>query len=104
MRRVCCDLLFPFNWWKLSGRAELCHFGLAMTARQANGSHLLDIGLFGDFILADCEATRHDRSTTPVTGVGGEMTGTVFSYGAPSRFPKTTAHPNPWMIEASVHT
>jgi hypothetical protein len=73
MRRVCGDLLFPFNWWKLSGHAELCHFGLAMTARQANGSHLLDIGLFGDFILADCQRTRHDRSTTPVTGVGGEM-------------------------------
>ena len=73
MRRVCVDLLFPFNWWKPSGHTELCHFGLAMTARQANGSHLLDIGLFGDFILADCERTRHDRSTTPVTGVGGEM-------------------------------
>src|ERR1700756_1738187 len=28
--------------------------------------------------------------------------GTVFSYGAPSRFPNTTAHPNPSMIETSV--
>src|SRR6201981_1553658 len=63
MRRVCVDLLFPFNWWKPSGHTELCHFGLAMTARQANGSHLFDIGLFGDFILADCGGTRHDRST-----------------------------------------
>jgi hypothetical protein len=72
-----CDtsetLLLPFNWWKLLRHAEPCYFGLPMTARQANRSHLLDIGLFGNFILADCKRARHDRSTTLITGVGGEM-------------------------------
>ena len=73
MRHVWKYLLLPFNRWKLLRHAEPCHFGLPMTARQANGSHLLDIGLFRDFILADCKRTRYDRSTTPVTGVDGEM-------------------------------
>jgi hypothetical protein len=77
MRRVCGDLLFPFNWWKLSGHTELCHFGLAMTARQVHYT---------------CHRSRRRDE------------GTVFSYGAPSRFPKTTAHPNTSMIETSVHT
>lgn len=72
MRQI-SNLVFPFNRWKLLRHAEPCHFGLPMTAREANGSHLLDIGLFGDFILADCKRARHDRSTTSITGVGGEM-------------------------------
>jgi hypothetical protein len=72
MRQI-SNLVFPFNRWKLLRHAEPCHFGLPITAREANGSHLLDIGLFGDFILADCKRARHDRSITPITGVGGEM-------------------------------
>ncbi|HEX4921864.1 MAG TPA: hypothetical protein VFV92_14135, partial [Candidatus Bathyarchaeia archaeon] len=58
---------------KLPGHTDRCHFGLAMTAGQANGSHLLDVSLFRDFILADCKRTRYNRSAAPVTGVDGEM-------------------------------
>jgi hypothetical protein len=47
------DLGFPFDRWKLPVHTERCHFGLAMSARQANRAHLLEVGLLRDFILAD---------------------------------------------------
>jgi hypothetical protein len=81
----------PFNWRKLPGHTELCHFGLAMTAGQANCSHLLDVSLFRDFILADCKRTLYDRSTAPVTGVDGEMK-VLFSHCA-TLLGRPTEHP-----------
>jgi len=55
---------------------------LPMAARQAHGSHLPDLRLFGYFIFANRQRGRNDRAPALVTGIGGEVK-VLFSH----RFP-----------------
>lgn len=64
---------FPFDRRKLTGNAGFRHFALPMPARQANCSHLPNVGLFRDVIFAHRKPAGDNRSSAVVTGISREV-------------------------------
>ena len=53
--------------------ARLSHLALPMAARQANCSHLSDVGFFRDFIFAHSQPTGNNRTFAFVASVSREV-------------------------------
>src|ERR1051325_7693383 len=73
MRSVYEVWRFPIDRWKLMCNARLSHLALPMAARQANCSHLSDVGFFRDFIFAHSQPTGNNRTFALVASVSREV-------------------------------
>ena len=93
---------FPFDRRKLTGNARLSHFALPMPARQANCSHLPNVGLFRDVIFAHRKPAGDNRSSAVVTGISREVK-VLCSHLAPLKRGQTTTKRRPLTLKRSVH-
>src|SRR5271170_2145359 len=63
----------PFNRQQMMDTSRLGWPALPMAARQTYCSHLPDVSLFRNFILADRNCSGDDRTSTQVTSVSGQV-------------------------------
>jgi len=80
MTGVCRTQGFPCDRQQMTNARRLGCFVLPVAARQTDCSHLPDVSLFRDFILANRRRARDDRPITRITWVSGEVK-VVFFHG-----------------------